>query len=249
MELTDNDLMFLEARISGTLSETEQKDLEKRLTGDAAFRKEAEAYCAVIKSLKILGDNKTKDFLRGIDKTMLPLPTSDNKVSRFKFFLKIAATFLILFTGWYFAERAQKPKLSEAVAAAFEPYPSDYRTKGEEKKDAQTLAFQAYDAQHFNAAVPLFEKAFSEHVDTLLLFYRGIAQLGGGESLAAKTSLEKLQGSQIVPQEVLPFYLGLVYLETGEKEKARAQLTKIAETEGAYRDKAIQALKFLGNRK
>ena len=249
MELTDNDLILLEARISGTLSTLEQQDLEKRLAADAVFRKEAEAYGEVITSLNTLGDNKIKDFLRGIDLTMLPVPNLQKKVNPFKTFLAVAATFLILFTGWYFAVRESKPKLSEAVAAVFVPYPSDDKTRGEEKKDFQALAFQAYNEQHFNAAVPLFEKAFSQHGDTLLLFYRGVSQLGGGESLAAKTSLEKLQGSQIVPQEILPFYLGLVYLETGENEKSRLQLKKIAESDGVYREKAIQALKFLDNKK
>ncbi len=249
MELTDNDLILLEDRIFGKLSEQERQALEKRLAGDAAFKKEAEAYNNVIASLNTLGNNKTKDFLRAIDITMPPVQQFEKKITWFKTFVKIAATFLILLTGWYFVQRAQSPKLSEDVAAVFVPYDSDFKTKGEIKKDFQTLAFQAYDRKHFNEAVPLFEKAFLERGDTMLLFYRGIAQLGGGESVPAKISLEKLQGSQIVPQDVLPFYLGLVYLETGEKEKARKQLKIIAESDGAYREKAIKALRNLDDKK
>ena len=140
-------------------------------------------------------------------------------------------------------------QLKSPIAGDFKAYPSFNSTKGSAKKDNKTAAFEAYDAQKYSSAAPLFDKAFAEKNDTILLFYKGIAELAGGEATKAETHLETLQNSNIVPQQALFFYLGLAAAENKQTEKAMELLRKAAATKGDYQIVATHALSVLEAKK
>ena len=128
------------------------------------------------------------------------------------------------------------------VAEVFEPYPALGITKGEDEKTVRLEALKRYATKDYSHAIPLLEKAFAVENDSFLLFYKGIALIGSGESAQAVSSLTVLQTSSVVPAELVNWYLALAYVESGQKEEALILLKKVANTEGVNREKAAGLL-------
>ena len=221
MELTDLDLDVIESYFNQTLSENDKKSFEQRLKTDQNFRRAVNEFQATSAVLNTVRQREQKDFLKSVDATMPPVATP---VRTFNFnWRAIAAVGLLLIAAgiWqFFGDTGSGVKLKSSVAGYFEAYPSLNTTRGVEEKDKKATAFAAYDAQKYKSAVNLFENAFIEKPDTMLLFYKGIAELAGGEAAKAEKDLTQLQTSSIVPQQAVFFYLGLAAAENGQSEKA-----------------------------
>ena len=155
----------------------------------------------------------------------------------------IAAVGLVLVTVgvWQFwgGYREKDAKMKSIAAEYFEPYPALGITMGDEKVDVKTEALRTYAVNDFKKAIPLLQKAFEVENDTMLLFYRSIAFIGIGQPSNAEVKLKDLLYSEIVPRELVQWYLALTYIELDEKEKAYSLLKEVANTEGENREKAI----------
>lgn len=245
MILTDKEIENLNNYWHNQLPETDRLAMENRLKMDANFRQAADEMRLITEGLAMVRLRKMKARLVGIEATLPEIDlTEETPVRRLNpRWWAVAATGLVLITAgmWFFRENTEGG-LKSVAKDYFEAYPSLNSTKGHEEKDSKTAAFEAYDAQKYKKAIPLFEKAFAERGDTILLFYKGIATLGSGESPKAALDLEALEGSTIVPQQALSFYLGLAAIENKEPMKAVQQLKKAANTEGAYQQAAKNIL-------
>lgn len=242
MKLVDKDFEQMEAFYNRTLPEAERQAYENRLSSDKEFGQAVLEYRKISKALHIIKHRKRLAFLKEIDEQMPPI--KETKVINMKRLLAIAATVALAIVAlWQFIGQPKKPQ--SAMAAYFKPYSSNELTRGVEKEDKKTLAFRAYDKGDYATAVPLFKSAFAERPDTILLLFESVSQLGNGQSQEAQMNLEKLIGSAIVPQEILPYYLGLAYADNNQLEKAAIELKKAINTEGGHQQAAKDALNFV----
>lgn len=250
MTITDRDIEIIESYFNRTLSKEDNQAFEQRLQTDSDFKKAVNEYQATTAILNTVREREQKAFLKNIEATMPPVGIP---IRRLDFrWRAIAAVGLVLVTVgvWQFWGGGDEGvKLKSIAVNYFEPYPSYNTTKGFEQKDKKTEAFEAYDAQKYKSAAKLFEAAFNERGDTMLLFYRGIAELGSGAATQSEAHLEKLQGSSIIPQQALFYYLGLAAIENGQTEKAILYLKKVADTEGSYQNTAKSVLSALESKK
>jgi tetratricopeptide (TPR) repeat protein len=243
MELSEKDMALLDAYKSGILSLDDKKSLEKRFQDDSAFKIEAHNYWAMMAALDGVGDWRTEQFLKDIDKTMPPYapPSSLN----WGIISLIVLGLLLSALGiWYFyIKEPPKPQLKPIVAAHFQPLDAYGILKGEE--NVKTNALSVYALNHFEKAIPLLQKAFDIEKDSLLLLYQGISYIGNGESEKALPVLNSLKASDALPEEFIVWYMALAYIEMGEEKKALPLLEKVAVTEGENKGKAIEILKKL----
>lgn len=237
MKLIDRDLEQMEAYYNKTLPENEHQVFENRLASDKEFEQAILEYQKISKTLDSIKRNKRLAFLKEVDSQMPPIPQTP--VINIKRILAIAATVLIgaLVLRLY--------KSQSGLKTYFKPYSSHASTKGVEVEDKQTLAYRAYDNGDYATAAPLFKSAFAERPDTMLLFFESVSQVGCGESENAIINLEQLIGSEIAPQEILPYYLGLAYAGNNQFEKAANELKKAINTKGEHQQAAKDALIFV----
>jgi tetratricopeptide (TPR) repeat protein len=241
MKLLDKDLEQLEAYYNKTLPEKERQAFENRLASDKEFEQAVLEYQKITKALYAIKRGKRLDFLKEIDSQMPPIPQP--KVINMKRMLAIAATVLVGALALWQVINLNTHQ--SELKAYFKPYSSHASTKGIEVEDKQTLAYRAYDNGDYAKAIPLFKSAFAESPNTMLLFFEGVSQVGSGQSEAAIMNLEKLIGSELAPQEILPYYLGLAYADKNQLEKAVAALKKASDTEGGHQQAAKDALIFV----
>ena len=251
MELTDKDVEILSAFSEKTLPEADRLLLENRLATDAEFNKAANEYWAVASALNLIEKRqKRTDLLKATNAEMPPITDIEIKntatvsnakaVPMWRWFA-VAATFVLgTFALWQLV--GTEKKLSPIVAEVFEPYPALGITKGDDEKTVRLEALKYYATKDYSRAIPLLEKAFAVEKDSFLLFYKGIALIGNGESAQAISCLTVLQTSEVVPAELVDWYLALAYVESGQKGKALILLKKVANTEGVNREKAVMLL-------
>lgn len=240
MELTDTDIEQLESYQEGTLTEGERLALEKRLAEDPVFRQEAELLWALTAGLSVAGEEQTRAFLKGINKTMPPVPPPPKPWLNYL----LVALALAAIGVWYFLMREEEKKVSPAIAACFEPYPVlGITMSGSSQVNPRLLALRSYASNDFKKAIPLLERAFETERDSTLLFYKGISYLALGDNEKAIFVLELMQNSYSITNETLTWYLTLAYIASGEKEKASFLIQKLSNTEGGYQKKVKECLK------
>ncbi len=242
MELTDKDIEQLTALWEGSLSDNDRQDLENRLQSDTNFRKNAQEMHLYTEGLTVIRQRQMRQRLQDLDATLPPLdsPSSTNWLKMILMALVVA---LAAFGIWRYMAKEDEPVISGPIAAVFEPYPALGITMGDDDKTIRLEALKMYAKKDYQNAIPLLNKAFDIEKDSLLLFYKGIAYIGNGESLKAIPVFESLQTSTTLPIDTVVWFLALAYFETNQKEKAVILLKNVANTEGGkYKAKANELI-------
>ena len=118
-----------------------------------------------------------------------------------------------------------------------------FNSKSQSLEELNKEVIELYKLGDYQNAIPLLNKAFDIEKDSLLLFYKGIAYIGNGESLKAIPVFESLQTSTTLPIDTVEWFLALAYFETNQKEKATILLKNVANTEGGkYKAKANELI-------
>lgn len=248
MNLTEKDIQLLEAFWHNQLSDTERLALEARLATDATFRQEARQIQLYTEGLDVIKQRNTRQRLHAIDATLppyepYPYQTPPSALPWIKIGLVALALALAALGIWYFAIRAEEPKISAPIAAYFEPYPALGITMSDDDATVRLDALKLYAKKDYKNAIPQLDKAFAVEKDSLLLFYKGIAYIGNGEAAKAILVLESLRTSNTLPIDTVEWFLALAYLETNQKEKAFISLEKVINTEGGrYKVKAQELI-------
>ena len=145
---------------------------------------------------------------------------------------------LLVWLGW------QQLNPAEPIFAAyFEPYPDLYTTRG---AAGPAAAFQPYNRQEYSQAVAPLQRLFEASGDSLVLFYRAVAQVGAHAPADAISVLAALQHSSTAPTEAVRWYLALAYAQTGNTAAALSLLQELASRENQYRQSAKALGKALG---
>jgi tetratricopeptide (TPR) repeat protein len=250
MELTLRDIEQLENYWQNNLSEMEKLALEKRLETDPDFRQEADKIHLLTEGLAVVRQRQQRARFDALDATLPEIKPSDS-MGWLKFLLAALVLAIAAFSVWFFMfkkeeKRFVKPKISEPIAAYFEPYPALGITMGETKNERKKDAMILYAQKEYATAIPLLNDSFKETQDSMLLFYVGIAHLAMGESAEAQGLFDKLQTNQNVPQEAVQWYLALSFVALKQYDKAMPILKN--RQSDKYKDKAIKLLETIAKK-
>ncbi len=250
MELTPKDIERLENYWQNNVSEMDKLALEKRLATDAEFRQEADKIHLLTEGLAVVRKRQQRARFETLDATLPEIKPSAS-MRWLKFLLAALVLTIAAFSVWFFMfkkeeKRFVKPKISEPIAAYFEPYPALGITMGETTNERRKDAMIVYAQKEYASAIPLLNDSFKETQDSMLLFYVGIAHLAVGESGEAQSVFEQLQNTTSVPQEATQWYLALSYTATKQYDKA-TELLKNNKSE-KYKDKAQKLLEEISKK-
>lgn len=244
MELTDLDIAQLEAYWDGTLPDSAREQVAARLRDDLVFRDEADRLRATVAALDQLGEQRLRERLRGLEAQLPPIPAEHPFEVRWwqrpAWRIAAAAVFLLLgWVGWQWVKTSPAP----AYASYFEAYPNLYSTLGD---NTPAEAFRPYNDKKYDQAVKPLQHLFETSGDSLVLFYRAVAQVGAGEAADAVSALTALQHSKAAPSEAVRWYLALGYAQMGNPAAALPLLQELAGYENEYRGDAKKLGKALG---
>jgi tetratricopeptide (TPR) repeat protein len=259
-ELNPQDIQLIERYLDGQLEGNENTIFTQRMAMDTDFKRAVESYEEAVLAVKLAGEDGITAVLKQEQAKLggaqvVPINAKTPKTfSILRGSLVAAGIAALLFVGYWILD---KPKtLSPLVAAYFQPYPALGITRGDETQDIATEALRTYAVNDYKNAIPLLGQSFQLKKDSLLLFYKSIAYLGIGQAAQAQPILTALQGSESVPTESVEWYLALVYIELGDKEKAIPLLQKLSNvlarnvaTEGGHVKEAIEILEKIKNKK
>ena len=164
-----------------------------------------------------------------------------------------ALAILLLFVIPVILFFAFRPPLEVRMANDYlaEAYPSTHLRSGtHSEEDFKSQAFQNYDQENFEAAIPLFKKALVQNnvADAVELnMYLGISLMQADQAQAAIPYLEHVidQGeSEHYLNGAAEWYLSLAYLAQSDKGKALPILKRVSENEHSIY--AAKATKILG---
>jgi tetratricopeptide (TPR) repeat protein len=178
----------------------------------------------------------------------LPVRQAVSRVWPARPYLALAATVVILAGVSAYLTR---PGPGETLFQQnFEPYPSTQPVVRGAATDAGSHALRLYESRDYRGALAGFEDALKDSPnDPVLRFYAGLCQLALDRSADAIGSLEetrKLGAGEL--EGPADWYLSLAYLRSSNRQEARSRLTRIADAEGFYAEKARALLAALDSR-
>lgn len=177
-------------------------------------------------------------------------------VPMWRSFAKLAAAVVVLIAAVTMIDRIwNKPSVSEAVVANFEPYPNDLVSNSrdinvdEQPSAEMRRAFELYDdpAQYPAAAEALGMLAARYPDRPEYSLYQGVALLGAHDYPSAITALEKAAASNTKYHTPALYYLGLAQSGAEQYPAARQSFERyLADKNGVpFRKKAEKMLKVL----
>ncbi len=130
----------------------------------------------------------------------------------------------------------------------FKPYPNVFEPtlRGSEVEIARAQAFQAYEQGDYERASVLFKQLLNEREEAGILLLLGSANLMLNKTAEARSNFNALLEHYDNLDIEARWYLGLVSLKDGNKEKAISYLKKVASSESVYAPKAREILGKMG---
>ena len=232
----NEDLFYrIDDYLLGELNPEEQAAFEQEMAQDEALRQAVEEQQELIAAIQL------ENARRLLDEVMTP--SSRNVIKplwqRAAPYLAVAASVLLLITGWYLL---RPPSYERLYAANFEAAPGLPTTLGLTDDPTFAEGMIAYKQQQYEQALLRWQPliARGETSDTLQ-FYLGITQLGRGSPEEAAPLLSAVAEQPTSPYQTdAQWYLALAYLRQGKQQAAREWLRGL-QTSAQYRDQS-QAL-------
>lgn len=232
--------------VNGEMIEDELRLFEERMRDHAELAQQVHLHRDVLEGMEFY-------FMQQL-KNQLAISDQKKKKVSIRLILQIAAVVLLVAglagAAYYYLLRPTNPQ--QVFLTYFEAYPNrlEQTNRGEPASDeasAEVSAMQHYEAGNFSeAATALTDLVTSDSVEenrTVLLFYRGVAHLGAGQTAEAIGDLTTVvQNTDSLLAEPATWYLGLGYLQAGQLNKAKELLIQLRDTGGGYADQATKLL-------
>ena len=170
---------------------------------------------------------------------------SSKRVLRYAVAASIAV-FISLGTYSLFFKKMNNTKI---VSEFYKPYDVTLVNRSANAHISPLLreALYKYENRQYKAAIGLFQEILEINPQmTASYLYSGISYLEIKEFVNAEESFQAvIDHDDNLYMEQADWYLGIVYLLTDQKEKARVQFQKIKADDGYYRDEAAKILRKL----
>ncbi|HMP30632.1 MAG TPA: hypothetical protein PKD85_13590 [Saprospiraceae bacterium] len=209
MKGNTEDIDLLEAYLNGNLSEEQTKIVENRLISDIDFQSDFEDLKLLQKGIKLNTLNAKLAMLKEIETSEVSYKKSGSQLWKFLFILVFIVLTGYLIYNLSFNQKDQVPmEYKHLYAADFSEKLILHSTKRSVVQTdgispEQRRAYETYSIGLFEDAIPLLENLWTEHRDTLALFYLGVSNVGIGK---------KEKGLQILQQNELKKYADQVNL-------------------------------------
>jgi len=147
------------------------------------------------------------------------------------------AALIMLGSGlyFYFNRTVSPDKLFDTY---YQPYEGlmNVRSSNSQMTDMLVMAMHKYEQQDFESALILFETVLANDRDNITSkFYSGISYMETGRyGIAQKSFTGIVDHNDNLFIEHAEWYLGLCYIKTGDKDRARSLFKSIADSDGYY---------------
>ncbi len=238
---------FIQRYLEGIMSSEEKLWFEKELELNPELQEELVLYqnidCAI-------SDKEVFDMEDQLDQIYAELnsvkPEKAPSKSHVKSgALKIAgiAVGLSMVIGLTIFEIAPRQLSNAAIYNEYyQPYESNmnFRSGDESVNVELRTAMEKYEQKNYVKAIAMFENILQKDASRVgLNLYTGISHMQINEYKQAGKSFKKvINHQQNLYIDQAEWYLGFCYLKTGNREKAKEQFSKIANSQSFYKDKA-----------
>ncbi len=234
--------------LDGELNALEMSGFEEALLQDHKLQEELDLYREVDEALN---DTEMLDFRAQLDDLHEELsPKLEKKRSgRTKRALRyaVAASIAVVISLGTYNLLFKKVSDSKIVSQFYKPYDVTLvnRSANDGLTKTLTTALEKYENQEYKEAIPLFRQVLEYNPDMVASYlYSGISFFEIEEYRNAGQSFQEvIDHNDNLYVEQAEWYLGFVFLMRDEKDKAKEQFEKIADTQGYYQDEAEKILK------
>lgn len=240
MALSQHDIDLIERALDNDLSDAEKLEFDQELKNSKTFK---QAYEDQLNLLGHLVAHKKQEIRKELKElyTDFKKDRANNETPRQIHFLKygIAASIIIAASVSFWVINRESKSSFELYNEYYEPFHGGPLLRGEEEDSVQ-MALSAYYGKDYQLALSLFSTL--EHPKKLLLIGNCYLNLERYEE-AEKAFMSELQNTKSDYHEPAKWYLALLYLKQGEKDKAEKLLKEF--NEGYYYQKAAEVLEEL----
>lgn len=246
----DKNKHLISKYLEGELNPLEARDFEEALGLDHELQEEMDLYRDVDEALS---DTEVLDLRAQLDEIHEELsPQIEKKVrksSKRVLRYAVAASVAVVVSLGTYGLLFKKVNDNRIVSQFYKPYDVTLvnRSAATEINSLMGEAMYLYDNMKYQEAIVLFEKILEVNPEyTASFLYSGISYLELKEYTKAGMLFNKvIEHNDNLYLEQANWYLGMVYLITNDKEKARKQFKKIKKSDGIYSDEAARILRKL----
>lgn len=189
---------------------------------------------------------KKLDELRSLEKALPPVTEESVVIRMYRNPWAIVATAAVIVIGTISILLMQQNETPEELFARnFEPYPNVFEPTqrgNNQAADKRATAFALYEQKNYEGAAALFNELLSEKKEPEILLLLGNANLVMNNDEEAKNNFLTLIRDFDGLDEQAKWFLSLVYLKSGEKEKAKTIWEELGDPKVTYSEKARKLL-------
>ncbi len=232
---------LIDKYIQGVLNETEKNSFDKLLKEDASFRKDVTFHSNLKAVSSNLDEADFKVMIQDIEK-------HNSRAKRSYTKLLVAASIAILVSLTFYFTTKNTYSTDALFVEYFEPYRNviqPIERGGNVIYDEKYLAFEAYENEDYDKALPLFSKLYNETKASYYLFYKAnvLLKLDRAEE-AIPILLEHSKMKDTVSEKTL-WYLALAYLKLDDTVNAKKTLERSILNSSYNKEKAKNLLNEL----
>jgi len=249
MNLSETDIIQLEAYWAGQLEADEQAAIEKRLEEDQAFQAAAMEWELIVKEGFMPSEEELEEaetikqrLLTYSDKEVRIVQKKIERSNRYRLnrrvYIGLAAAAAVAVLLW--VSPLREIFQSDPYGEFFTHLSRDNANLSNEAVDGK----KAYDERDYKAAYPALLAEVETGGDSLNLIYASVAAIGSQQAEQAISILKPLaeDESWYLYHDEIQWYLALAYLKIGAQAEAITLLQNLIETKSAYETEAKNLL-------
>lgn len=237
--------LLIEAYFTGTLTTSQQRQLEWLLQNDAAFSEAFNFEKEVRDTITYNERQKIKERFRTLDKQAVK-PVQ----KQVRWWYAAASILILIGAAWFFLDKQPEMTAEKLYAQYMEPYPNMVTPMVRGDIPADTVMSEAlmlYDKRAYSESAVLLQQVYDEHPNDQTAFYLAICQLMVQKPKEAIALLEARdwKDSSYFSTAVINWYLGLAYLQLGDEKQALPRFKRVAESDDSLSAEARKVVEAL----
>lgn len=217
---------ILQKYSTNELNEQEKALFDEWYASDPAFRDEADEAQRLRNAILADRKEKLKQVFQSIEQ--------DYHRKRLSVWRYAIVASVLLMLGFVLYLTMVSPPLSDEqlYAQHFEPYKNVLHPleRGETNLSSEAIAFQNYEHGKYDIASRQFDSLYTATETPYLLFYQGVSAMELGDFQQAESLLLAHQFAKDDFYHQNQWYLALLYIKQGEKQKAKPLLEQVAQS-------------------
>lgn len=238
----------------GHLDNAGMKSVEERIAADPEFAEEVEGHRKIINLIQVHEDNRWRRKFAEMEEKH-KVNKEVKRVLMIRVMSAAAAVAIILVSYFSFFSTGDNEFDNGEIASTlpytheyFEP-PANYfmqRSRGRSVESKISDAMLLYDAGQYKQAAQIFDDLLETEAENYnVLFYGGVSYLMSNQPEKALECFMKTETKENIFDQELQWYKSLIYLDTGDDEKAKKILMEIIDTGSKYQKNAREILETI----